>query len=229
MTAKRNPGLSRRDTLLATTYAWACEQIYHDMAWAYDAVSWSVSGGAWSDWRRLALDAASGQMLELGFGTGELIATALQQRRPIIGLEQSPQMHAIALGKLRRSRVPPPIVRGSALALPFADASFDSVIATFPARYIVEPAALAECGRVLKTDGRLIIAGVWVVPMLGQRAVNLPLLYCAPGASESANFLARIEAEGFVAKIDWQRVRWAAVAVVTANRPPVSTGSRHAP
>ncbi|HRW48083.1 MAG: class I SAM-dependent methyltransferase [Caldilinea sp.] len=217
----------RHDNLLAQAYAWACEQIYHDLAWAYDAISWGVSGGAWGDWRTLALEAATGRILELGFGTGELIAAALEQCRPIVGLERSPQMQAIALAKLRRARLPVPLAQGSALALPFAAGSFDTVIATFPAGYIVEPATLAECARVLVVGGRLIIAGVWIVPVLGRHAINLPLLYRAPEASEAAGFIARIEAAGFVAGIHWRQSRWADVAVIRAERRPGPVDHEH--
>lgn len=211
-----------QDNLLARAYAWACEQIYHDAAWAYDAISWGVSGGAWGDWRALALEAATGRILELGFGTGELIAAALGHCRPIVGLERSPQMQAMTLGKLRRAHLPAPLVQGSALALPFAAGSFDTVVATFPAGYIVEAATLAECARVLVAGGRLVVAGVWIVPMLGRRSINLPLLYRAPEASEAAGFVARIEAAGFAASISWRYSRWANVAVITAERLPHS-------
>ena len=211
---------SHRRHHLAAAYAWACEQLYHNLAWAYDVTSWGVSGGAWGAWRRLALEAGSGRMLEIGFGTGELIASALQQRRSIVGLERSSQMQAIALGKLRRKCIPVPLVQGSALALPFAAAAFDTVIATFPAGYIIEPATLAECARVLVAGGRLVIAGVWIVPTVGGRPVNLPLLYRAPGTSEAARFLATIERAGFAARIDWRHSRGAEVAVITAERLP---------
>ncbi len=206
------------DNLLARAYAWACEQIYHDLAWAYDAISWGVSGGAWGDWRALALEAATGRILELGFGTGELIAAALGQCRTIVGLERSPQMQAVTIGKLWQASLPAPLVQGSALALPFAAGSFDTVVATFPAGYIVEPATLAECARVLVVGGRLVIAGVWIVPMLGRRSINLPLLYRAPEASEAVGLIARIEAAGFAAGIHWRHSRWANVAVITAER-----------
>lgn len=213
----------RQGNLLAQAYTWACEQIYHDAAWAYDAISWGVSGGAWGAWRTLALEAATGRILELGFGTGELISAALGQCRSIVGLERSPQMQAITLGKLRRAHLPAPLIQGSALALPFAADSFDTVVATFPAGYIVEPATLAECARVLEVGGRLVIAGVWIVPVLGRRSINLPLLYRAPEASEAAGFIARIEAAGFAAGIHWRHSRWAEVAVISAERQPVPT------
>lgn len=217
-----------RRNCLAAAYAWACELIYHDLAWAYDAISWGVSGGAWDPWRRLALEAGRGRMLELGFGTGELIASALQQRRSIIGLERSPQMQAVALRKLRRRCIPAPLVQGSALVLPFADAAFDTVLATFPAGYIVEPAALAECARVLVAGGRLVIAGVWIVPTVYGRSINLPLLYRAPGPLESARFLAIIERAGFATHIEWHHRRWADVAVIMAERRSVRVAGRNA-
>lgn len=222
---------TRHNHYLAAAYAWACEQIYHDLAWTYDLISWGVSGGAWDAWRRLALEAGSGRILELGFGTGDLIATALQQRRSIVGLERSPQMQAITLGKLHRSHLPVPLVQGSTLALPFAASAFDTVIATFPAGYIVEPATLAECARVLVAGGHLVVAGVWIVPAVYGHSMSLPLLYRAPGRSESTRFLATIEAAGFATRMDWQHSRWADVAVITAERisTPAPVAGRNVP
>jgi SAM-dependent methyltransferase len=42
-------------------------------------------------------------------------------------------------------------------ALPFIDASFDSVVSTFPTDYIFDPAALGEIVRVLRPGGRLVV------------------------------------------------------------------------
>ncbi|HMN31690.1 MAG TPA: hypothetical protein PKE45_26310, partial [Caldilineaceae bacterium] len=66
---------------LARLYLLACQQLYHRWAWSYDWVSRLVSFGHWADWRLAALAhlptarpaARSPRVLELGFGTGELI------------------------------------------------------------------------------------------------------------------------------------------------------------
>lgn len=204
--------------LLVGAYAWACEQLYHDYAWTYDRVSWGVSGGAWGAWRRLALDVASGRILELGFGTGELILASRRDQRAIIGIDRSPQMQSIAQRKLLRAGLDAPLVQGSALALPFATRTFDTIVATFPAGYIVAAPTLAECARVLVPDGHLVIAGLWIVPQVAGHSISLPLLYRAPADAELARFVAQIDAAGFATRITWQRSNWADVAVIHARR-----------
>jgi SAM-dependent methyltransferase len=55
--------------------------------------------------------------------------------------------------------------RAKAQALPFPDASFDSLVSTFPSEYIADPETLAELSRVLRPGGRLVIVpGGWLQP-----------------------------------------------------------------
>ena len=67
---------------IAQAYAWACERLYDEMAWSYDAVSWLVSAGRWSSWRAGAWAwVVDEPILELGVGTGVLLADGLRLRR----------------------------------------------------------------------------------------------------------------------------------------------------
>lgn len=149
---------------LARLYLWATHRLYNEFAWAYDLVAWVVSGGRWDRWRRLALDYVTGKpVLEVGFGTGELLITAAQQGWDVTGLELSPAMHRVTAGKMRRRGLWAPRVQGAVQCLPFPDASFATVISTFPAEYIVDRAALHELHRILEPGGRLVIAGLVVL------------------------------------------------------------------
>src|SRR5207245_3250452 len=49
------------------------------------------------------------------------------------------------------------IIHGLAQHLPFSDASFDTVVSTFPSEYIYDPDTVAEVERVLRPGGRLIV------------------------------------------------------------------------
>jgi ubiquinone/menaquinone biosynthesis C-methylase UbiE len=49
------------------------------------------------------------------------------------------------------------LTRGLAQALPFAGASFDTILATFPADYINDPQTLREVKRCLSDGGRFIV------------------------------------------------------------------------
>lgn len=130
--------------------------LYHQFAWTYDVVAWLVSGGLWRRWILAVLPALQGRVLELGFGTGHA-QLALANRPAVAGLDASPQMAAIAAARLRRGGFQPRLVRGLAQALPFPAAAFDTVLATFPAEYILDPATHDEIRRVLAPGGRLVI------------------------------------------------------------------------
>jgi ubiquinone/menaquinone biosynthesis C-methylase UbiE len=198
-------------------YLWACERLYHELAPAYDAVSRLVSAGAWPDWRRLALDYVAGpHVLELGFGTGELLAElAAGDLRPV-GLERSPAMHAVAAQRLMRQGVAAPRVQAMAQAIPFA-ATFDSVLATFPAPYILERETLAECARVLRPGGRLVIAGLYVRLRYSRLRRLVPLFYADPTPAQLAALAARVEEAGFCVTWHFPATGWAEVPVLVAT------------
>jgi ubiquinone/menaquinone biosynthesis C-methylase UbiE len=138
---------------------WAFHHFYREFAWSYDGVAWLVSGGLWRRWTLAALPALQGRVLELGFGTGHA-QLALAARPAVAGLDASPQMAAIAGGRLRRAGFQPRLARGAAQALPFPGGAFDTVLATFPAEYILDPATHAEIRRVLAPGGRLVVVPV---------------------------------------------------------------------
>jgi ubiquinone/menaquinone biosynthesis C-methylase UbiE len=51
----------------------------------------------------------------------------------------------------------PGLVRARAQAMPFRAGSFDSVVSTFPAEFIFDPATLQEIARVMKPEGRAVV------------------------------------------------------------------------
>ncbi len=142
-------------------YVWAYDRLYHEFAWSYDAVSWLVSLGQWDNWRRTALRYVQGdRVLEVGFGTGELLPLLLVKAERAVGLEASPAMHRIVDGKLRRRHLRIPRVQGIVQRLPFADESMDAIVSTFPAGFILDPDAHREFARILRPGGRLIVVDV---------------------------------------------------------------------
>lgn len=183
---------------MASFYGWACERLYHELAWSYEAVAWGVSGGAWGAWRQCALRYVQGQrVLELGAGTGQLARFGARQGMEWVGLDLSPNMLASALHRNTSADMQPMIVRANAKSLPFGVDTFDSVVATFPAPFILSPETLQECVRVL--DGplaRLVIVGLWVVPSWAEQ-ILLPVLYGQP-SEESLRLVAEsIQTAGF--------------------------------
>jgi ubiquinone/menaquinone biosynthesis C-methylase UbiE len=85
------------------------------------------------------------------------MAGLLEEGLQAIGLDASPQMGRIAQRRLQRSHKRSPLVNGWAQALPFPNQSFDSIVASFPTAYIVDPITLREINRILRPNGRLVI------------------------------------------------------------------------
>src|SRR5262245_9966301 len=96
-------------------------------------------------------------VLDIGSGPGFLAAEMAEEvgaEGRVVGLDPSESM--LAMGARRGA--PVEYVEGDALALPFADGTFDAAVATQVYEYVRDmPAALAEARRVLKPGGRLLI------------------------------------------------------------------------
>jgi ubiquinone/menaquinone biosynthesis C-methylase UbiE len=132
--------------------------LYHELAWAYDFVSWMVSFGQWKTWCRSALKYVQGRrVLELAHGPGHLLIALKQAGYDAIGIDLSAAMSRQAMRRLRRARMNAPLVRCCAQALPFRADSFDSVVSTFPTDYMYDPATLREAARVTHERGRWVI------------------------------------------------------------------------
>jgi ubiquinone/menaquinone biosynthesis C-methylase UbiE len=142
-------------------YLWLAELLYGPFAWAYDAVAWLVSFGYWSQWRRDALEfVKAGRILEVGFGTGELLIEMCNQKYDVIGLELSPQMQEVTSRKLQRLGLQVKRVRANTQAIPFLSGEFSTVISTFPSNYIAREDTMKEFHRVLVGGGRVVIIGI---------------------------------------------------------------------
>lgn len=132
----------------------------------YDSLNRILSGGRDVGWRRravaLARLGAHEIALDIGVGTGDLafgLLDASHHTARVIGLDVSPMMldatrrRADARGE---RRVAP--LLATAEGLPFADGSFDRVIAGFAVRNFGDLAlGLREMRRVLRTGGRAVI------------------------------------------------------------------------
>ncbi len=91
-------------------------------------------------------------LLDLGCGTGRLLADLPTSASPRIGIDLSAPL-------LRRAAARScAVLRADAHTLPFADATFDTIIAANAVfRYLRVPDALRECHRVLRPGGRLLL------------------------------------------------------------------------
>ena len=134
--------------------------LYHEGSWAYDGVAALVSAGRWTRWATSALEHLKGErVLEIGHGPGHLLAAMVHRGLRPVGLDLSFPM---ARRARRRTGFVVPLVQGRAQALPFPDETFDAVVSTFPAPFILEPATWREAARVLRPGGRFVVLlGAW--------------------------------------------------------------------
>ncbi|MFZ0545380.1 MAG: methyltransferase domain-containing protein [Candidatus Promineifilaceae bacterium] len=137
---------------------WGFHLLYNQLAWTYDLVSWLVSMGQWRTWQQAGLPFLIGRsILELAHGPGHLLIQLKSADFHVTGFDLSPYMGRMAQQRLRNAGLDVPLVQGRAEMLPFGSAVFDSILATFPAQFIVMPETLASLHRVLRPNGRLVI------------------------------------------------------------------------
>lgn len=134
------------------------ELLYGALAPFYDAISRFFFAGQWALWQASSLDYIGGpRVLELGCGTGDLLVELCRRGYAPLGVDASPQMLRIARRKLGRAGCKAVVLRAPAWELPFADASIDAVVSTFPSGYIMHPGTWLEARRVLRPGGRFVI------------------------------------------------------------------------
>jgi ubiquinone/menaquinone biosynthesis C-methylase UbiE len=155
------PGVEKLAALWTAALRLAFWMLYNPLAWSYDWVSQVVSVGHWREWQRVGLSRLHGKrVLELAFGTGNGLCDLHAAHYQVVGLDLSSSMVRIARRKLRSLDIQIPLVRGRAQELPFADASFDSVISFFPAEFVVESSTLSGIARMLRPGGRAVIVAM---------------------------------------------------------------------
>src|SRR5690242_15005468 len=107
--------------------------------------------------RRELLAGASGNILEIGFGTGLNLECYREDVKKITVIEPNPGMQRRAQKRLASSGVEVERHVGYGEALPFEDASFDCVISTFTLCSVHDPVrTLEEAARVLRPGGRFL-------------------------------------------------------------------------
>jgi demethylmenaquinone methyltransferase / 2-methoxy-6-polyprenyl-1,4-benzoquinol methylase len=132
--------------------------MFDGVAERYDRTNTILSFGLDRSWRRAthtALALKPGDVvLDLAAGTGVSTEELATSGATVVGVDISQGM--LRAGKRVRPDVT--LLAGDALALPFADATFDAVTISFGLRNVNDTAAaLAEMARVTKPGGRVVI------------------------------------------------------------------------
>ena len=131
-------------------------ELFAPLGPTYDRVGAALSLGQDPRWRRFLVSRLpqepqeGGHVLDVATGTGMVAAELLRCGFDVTGVDQSPEMLAIA----RRRFHAVDLVQASAEALPFPDDSFDHLTFTYLMRYVDDPGAtLAELARVVRPGG----------------------------------------------------------------------------
>lgn len=119
--------------------------------------------------RSMVVPRASGDVLELGAGGGINAQFYDPSKvKSLIGIDPSPPLLDRARGAWSEGPFKADIRAGVAEALPFADASFDTVVTTFTLCSVDDPVkALLEARRVLKPGGTLLFLEHGAAPDAG--------------------------------------------------------------
>jgi demethylmenaquinone methyltransferase/2-methoxy-6-polyprenyl-1,4-benzoquinol methylase len=147
-----------RSVTVASARREQAKALFAPLGPTYDRYARLLSFGQDPRWRRFLVSRVEtgpgDTVLDVATGTG---AVALELIRSsgcsVVGLDQSPEMLAVA-----RRRLPASVrlVEGDAGHLPFEDGSFDGVTFTYLLRYVDEPeATLRELARVVRPGGTL--------------------------------------------------------------------------
>lgn len=197
--------------------------MFDDVATKYDRTNTLLSLGQDKRWRRhvtRALQLRAGErVLDLAAGTAVSTVELSQTGAWCVAADFSLGMLRAGVGRSV------PKVAADAMALPFADESFDAVTISFGLRNVLDPAkALAEMSRVTRPGGQLLVCEFstppfppmrwgyrWylrhVLPRIARRFASNPEAYTYLADSINA-WPAQPELAAVIARAGWQDVIW---------------------
>jgi len=227
MAAARTGEASEPGVLRVFTSKAESKAFYDKIAKVYDLLAEHSEGPV----RQAALDSLAvregEKILEIGFGTGHClvaIAKAVGPGGKAYGMDISEQMliHTRALAEREQVGGRVELHCGDATRLPFSDASLDGVFMSFTLELFDTPEillVLAECKRVLRAGGRIVVAGMSkedahgvVFEMYEWSHRHFPnFVDCRPIFVRRA-----IEAAGFSVRDSEKLMMWVPVEIVAA-------------
>jgi SAM-dependent methyltransferase len=125
---------------------------------------------------------AGDRVLDVGTASGNTAISAARRRAIVTGVDLVPSLLGHARRRAQAEGFEIDFQEGNAMALAFADASFDVVLSTFGAIFAPDPhKTAAELARVCRPGGKIGMASWPPDSMLGKLFLLLAL-YSAPGS-----------------------------------------------
>ena len=126
------------------------------------------------DCRKDTLLEVTGEILEIGFGTGMNLLYYPEHVCRITGVDVNNNMHSMAEKRLKSSPIKVDYHTVSAELLPFPSQTFDTVVSTFTLCSIKDiHRALLEIVRVLKPNGRFFLQNMALALITKSRNGNI--------------------------------------------------------
>lgn len=120
-------------------------------------VEWTMAGEPFRTYRRQLLTEATGEVLEIGFGTGLNLPHYGDRPRSLTLVDPNQGMQALAQARIAAAPFPVKVYQMGGEALPLEDASVDCVVSTWTLCSIAAvDQAMGEIHRVLRSGGRFL-------------------------------------------------------------------------
>lgn len=138
---------------------------YDRIAPVYDALEWGIEVLFFRRWRRaLWARVPAGRVLEVGIGTGKNLEFH-RDEHAVVGIDLSSAMLDRARRRAERTGASVDLQVADVQDLPFGDARFDAVVASFVFCSVPDPVlGLRELRRVLKPGGKLLLLEHVIAP-----------------------------------------------------------------
>jgi 4-hydroxy-3-polyprenylbenzoate decarboxylase len=213
--AAPQPELARRAEA-PEAHAEGNRAMFDRIAPSYDRMNRLMSLGIDRRWRAHAIDmlrkTEPASVLDLCAGTLDL-AALLEAAFPtarIVACDASERMLALGRGKTKQVET----VVGDALALPFPDATFDSVVCGFGVRNLADlRAGIRQVRRVLRPGGSFVTLELFRPAGVASRVVHaaglsriLPVLGAAVARDREAYGYLAESMNGFITREDYERL-----------------------
>lgn len=185
-------------------------------------------------WRRRACEGLSGEVVDIGFGTGHNVPYYPAEVTLVHAVEPAALAWRLARARVAASRVKVHHVGLDGGALPLGDASCDAALITFTLCTVPDPArVLGEVARVLRPGGRLHLLEHGLAPdarvARWQRRLDGIEQRLADGCHLTRDPRALLAAAGFVELSLEQAYApgpkpWGYLTLVVATAPPPLVG-----